>query len=802
MCLLVTATAAPVFAQRMSNERISEAIRLERTIKRRYLELIRIMHDVAKQLAKADPETAVAVESAAQRAEEALIADDMDRVVQLLQGGLILPADATQVKIIERLRQVLKALQGGDELEWLLFMTEMIKEQRARLALLIGRQRELEMHSRAVFKGEEMLSEMSALRPKVAPLQARQRKLLTAMDEVPESPMSLRFATVRGQIGEISSRMEDARKQLTKRFPSPDDMINSAVMARQVYRSASEVRAAVRTVLHEPDVIQFVKKEKVQAGPVELMKHLNAVVSELETAAHAFDKDDLDAALMAVAECEQRLKEARETFAEITTSDPQARALKKVMTEQEALAREFGEVRPVIEKTVPRDMSLDLPTSSLVDYKLGKSSIEDAKMMSAEEYQKMVSSALARAIQNHDMPGARQQQEQMLDMLADLVARLDAGITDVREWHTSPRFPIQKHDEMGIVKDLRHVLERYSSLSEAAGGEEKTPLALTGELRASMAGAGDMAVKAANLLGEEKAEPANGAQLEVIRLLTKVVEDMENMNTYDIGGFIEDFIEYWNALLERMLLKQKMCIEETKNVWAKRPPVGSKKPFARAQQLQMRTIARTQKGMQTDIWNMRKALDAVGELSRFGKASTVGRYGEKPGETLTERSAIGGPGKPVVFGMFVALIEIELEQIVKLLEAFDPGLDTQKRQELVKNHLEAMAGIGLEEPDEDDPSGSQPMASNNFMIGPKPPDESRKTVMRLMIALQEQINYRTQQLDEIKRAGKWNEDHEKEAGRLKEMQAMVHGNIVAFTLEDATWWKLMGQGRGIGRGGL
>ena len=800
--MLLAAWGGAALAQNMSNERISEAIRLERTIKRRYLELIRIMHEVAKQLAKADPDTAVAVESAAQKAEEALIADDMDRVVQLLQSGLVLPADATQVKIIERLRHVLKALQGGDELEWLLFMTEMIKEQRARLALLIGRQRELELHSRAVFKGEEMLKEMTGLRPKVAPLEARQRELLREMDEIPESPMSLRFAAVRGRIGEIAGRMEDARKQLTKAFPSPDDMINNAVAARQVHRSASEARAGVRTVLNEPDVLEYLKKGKPQAGAARLMKHLDAVVVELETAAHAFKKDDLDAALMAVAECEQRLKEAQETFGGITESDPQARALKKLMAEQEALANEFSEIRPVIEKAVPRDLSLDLPTGDLVDYKLGKSSIADTQMMTPQEYQEMLSSAIARAIRNHDIPGARQQQEQTLEMLGDLVARLEAGITDVREWHTSPRFPIQKHDEQGIVRDVRHVLERYSSLSEAAGGEEATPLAMTGELRASTAAAGHQALKAANLLGEEKAEPANGAQLEVIRLLAKVVEDMENTSTFDISGFIEDFIEYWNAMLERMLIKQKMCIEETKNVWARRPSAGGKKPFARAQQLQMRTIAKTQKGMQDDVWKMRKALDAVGEMSRFGKPSNVGRYGEKPGETLTERAAIGGPGKPVVFGMFVALIEIELEQIVKLLGAFDPGLDTQKRQELVKNHLEAMAGIGLEEPDDDDPSGSQPMASNDFQIGPKPPDESRKAVMRLMIALQEQINYRTQQLNEIKRSGKWTADHEKEAGRLKEMQVMVHGNIVGFTLKDATWWKLMGQGRGIGRGGL
>jgi len=810
--LFAVSVIEPAHAQKMSNERISEAIRLERTIKRRYLELIRIMHEVAKQLAKADPDTAVAIETAAQRAEEALIADDMDRVVQMLQSGLILPADATQGKIVERLRHVLKALQGGDELEWLLFMTEMIKEQRERLVLLVGRQRELEMHSRAVFKGEEMLAELKVLRPKVEPLAERQKKLLSAMDEVPESELSLRFAAARGEIGELAGRMADVGGQLNKAYPSPDDMINNATAARQMERSASEMRASVRTVLNEPDILEFVKREKVQGRSAELMEHIDAVVSELGKAAKAFDGNRLDEALLAVAECAHRLKEAQQTFGLITESDPQARALKKVLAEQEALSKDFAEIRPLVEKTVPRDLSVDLPSAGLVDYELGKSSVEKTRGMTAEEYQEMLSAAMRRAIENYDLPGARQQQEQTLNMLGDLVARLDDAAADIREWHTSPRFPIQKMDEEGIVKDLRHVLERYSSLSEAAGGAEKTPLAMTGELRSSMAGAADLAVKAAALLGDEKAEPANSAQLEVIRLLTKIVEDLENMNTYDIGGFIEDFLDYWNALLQRMLLKQKMCIEETKNVWKKRRPEGSEERFARAQQLQIRTIARTQDGMQDDVWQMRRALNAVVAVANNTATTSggaknapmpVSRYGEKPNETLTERAMGASLGKKAsVFGMFIALIEIELDNVVKKLEAFDPGLDTQKRQELVKSHLEAMAGIGLEEPDEDDLNAAQSMASNNFMIGPKPPDESRKAVMRLMISLQEQINYRTQQLDEIKRAGKWNKDHEKEAERLQEMQTMVHGNIVQFALKDAAWWNLTGQGRGIGRGGL
>ena len=78
----------------------------------------------------------------------------------------------------------------------------------------------------------------------------------------------------------------------------------------------------------------------------------------------------------------------------------------------------------------------------------------------------------------------------MLDMLVDMLGRIDDAAADVREWHTSPRFPIQKSDQQGIVDELRHIIERYASLTEAAGGDD-APLAMTGELRASMEGATD-----------------------------------------------------------------------------------------------------------------------------------------------------------------------------------------------------------------------------------------------------------------------------------------------------------------------
>lgn len=804
--LLSTATTrAQVPVSRASNERISEAIRLERTIKRRYLELIRIMHDVAKELAKADPDTAATVEEAAQKAEEALIAEDMDRVVQLLQSGLVLPADATQVRIIERLRAVLKALQGGDELEWALFMTEMIREQRARLAVLIGKQRELERHSRAVFKGGDMLAELDALRPQVAPLQEQQERLLTDTRDMPQSMISVNLGAVRGQIGEVVSRILEARKQLASSYPSPDEMVNNAATARAIHRAAIEARTGVRTVINQPDVDEFLVREKVKLLAPKLMGHLDAIVSELEIAARAYADDDLDAALIAVAECEHRLSEAGDAFTQIADADPQARALRQIFVAQEDLGRKFAEIRSVVEKTVPSDLSSSLPSSRLVDYDLGRSSIDTKAEDPALAYQAGVSAAIAKAIREHDIPGAVSQQEQMLNVLGDMMGRIDDATSDTREWHTSPRFPIQQRDQQGIADELRYIIERYASLTEAAGGED-APLAMTGELRASMEGAADLASKATALLGEEKAEPANTAQNETIRLMTKVLEDMENLNTGDISGFIEEFLEYWNALLERLLLKQKMCIEETKNVWKKRPPKGADQPYHRAQQLQMRTIARTQKGMKADVWKMRQALNALALTDSMSTAEAmnapmpVTRYGASEGQSLTQRSVVFQNGRPAVFGMFIALIEIELEQVVNLLEAFDPGLDTQKRQELIKNHLEAMIGIGAEEDNE--PNASQDMASNDFMVGPKEPDESRKAIMRLMIALQEQINYRTQQLEEIKRTGKWTEELDKEGERLDEMQTMVHGNILRFAIDDATWWNLAGQGRGIGRGGL
>jgi hypothetical protein len=783
-------TAAPAPA---SDGRIDEAIRLERTIKRRYLELVRIMHDVAQRLAKADPETAAAVEGAAQKAEEALIADDMDRVVQFLQSGLVLPADATQTKIIARLRDVLRALQGGDELDWTLFVMEMLKEQIENLRAVIARQRELERHSRAIFKGSEMKAELDAVRPRVEPLRDLQKQLLSHTQDLPQDAVSSGLGVARGQIDEVTRRIETARPQLTKAYPSPDEMANNVATVKSIHPSAVKMRTGVRTVLNQPDVQEFIAKVKAEPISGRLLEHLNAVVDELEKSARAYAADDLQNATVAVAECERRLADGMDALLQIGQANPHIRTLAQVMLDQEKVAKELGEVQTLVQRVLPQDMGSGLPASSPVPYSLGTSSRDVLRPPPGVEETAAAGSVIS-ALRRNDLPTATFQQEQILQILSDVVNRIDAGLGEIDDWQKNPRYPVQKRDQELIVKDLRHVIERTASLTESAT-EKAKPLMLTGELRASLDGAADLGLKAAGFLGEEKAQPANENQNEVIRLLTKVVEQMRNVNNELHSVMLQEIIEQWIALIQRMLLKQKMCIAETKDVWNKRKPGGEEGPYTRAQQLAIRKIGSTQDGMLKDLVRARQVLDLAAEADSAvpGQPKPPPKPKPEP-RTLAERAQLGGGGGMLgIAGIFVALIESDLHAVVKLLDALDAGLETQRRQQLIKERLEAIIGGVLGGDDSNDPNKSNPMSWNG-LVNPQAGSryEVRKEVLKMLITLQTQVNQRTADLDAVKRKGEWAEEHGKELSGLEEIQMLIYENVMKYAQEDAVWWGVSG----------
>ena len=199
-----------------------------------------------------------------------------------------------------------------------------------------------------------MLAELDGLRPQVAPLQEQQAKLLNDTRDMPQSMISVNLGAARGQIGEVVSRLMDTRKQLSSPYPSPDQMTENAATARTIHRAAVEARTGVRTVLNQPDVAAFLASQNVKPLAPKLIENLSAVVDELDLAARAFTDDDLDAALLAIAECEQRLSEADDAFTQIADADPQARALRQIFTAQETLAKQFAEIRSTVEKTVPQ----------------------------------------------------------------------------------------------------------------------------------------------------------------------------------------------------------------------------------------------------------------------------------------------------------------------------------------------------------------------------------------------------------------------------------------------------------------
>ena len=749
--ILAGLCAAPAPAQTPAGSRaggpVTDAIRLQKVMKKRYQELILIMAEVSRNLEATDPDTAAAISAAAQRAEAALIANDMDKVIGLLQAGLIIPADVTQAKVILRLREVLNALRGEDGLEWRLFLLQELQQQLADLALLIQRQQLLERKSAMLAFGERMRAEITDVRGRVSGVSGRQEVLLSRTRRLSPSPAAMEFAGVRQGIAGLLRRFDTGKDSLWNPTPPPDQMARNVVAVRRYHAETAQMRTDMRSLLNREVIQRALAALPPDRQGLNVVESIGRAADELYASAKAMVDNDLKEGHLALLEAKAQLEEALHLLDETVQAFSDVKPAVKIAADQKEVDDATTQLEPAMRKLFPAGLAAvdDSPSN---DARVAESPDRLEARPTHWAQQSPVLLAL-------DPVGTAARQQRALERLQDWSTRLEESLWEIDRLKDDPRYPAQQKDQQSIVTDLRAMLDVNRRRAETVEDDAE----LTGFfslLRVAMENAADCAAEAAAFLGNERPAQANPKQNEVIHLLTTVRERIGPELKMDKNKYAMN--EQMLARIQRMIIKERICRARTQVIWEKRPAEGT---FGRTERLRIEAVARIQGGLEADFkicWQVMNTAHNVG-------------FGLFPPEAR----------------ILLELARTESEQVEKRLLAYDVGPETQQGQDVVLERLQAIAtllGPGFAETP---PEMDRKFTYDSF-ISRMSLHRTRINEIGLLVTLQEDINRRTAQVEKARRSGKITAAVEQEAEQLRQLQEHVRQGLLKFALADAASW--------------
>ena len=726
---------------------VAEAIRLQQLVKKRYLELTRIMGEVSRRLEATDPKTAAAISAAAQRAEAAAIAGDMDKVIVLLQNGLIVPADVTQGKVILRLREVLNALRGEDGLEWRLFILQELQEQMADLTLLIQRQQVLERQSRMLGFGEQMKKAFIEGRTRIEALAGRQEAILGRTRDLTPSPAAMEFTGVRQGMGGIIRQFDTARDELWNPTPPPDQLARNIVAIRRYHAQTVTLRTDLRTLFNSDTVLRAVESLPAGRRGQHVVDSVGKAADELDRSAKAMAANDLKEGLLSLSEAKALLRESLAALDETLQGFGDVQPAVRITADQKAMDDDITKAEPLMRELFPGGLAA-IDDSPAGNERVTEWSDRLTTRPSAWAAQSPVLLAL-------DPAGTAARQEQSLTRLRDWVSRLEEGLGDIDRLKDDPRYPAQKKEQDGITTDLRSILDINKRRAETVENDAELT-AIFSVLRTAIENAADASGKAAGYLEKELPRDANPRQNDVIHFLTTVRDRVGPELKMDKNKYAMN--EQMLARIQRMIIKQRICLAQAKTVWDKRGKDGS---FGRTESLLIEAIARDQGSLEDDFkmcWEIMNLAHNVG-------------FGLFPPEAR----------------MMLELARAEVQEIVKRLQKYDPGAQTQRMQEVVIERLKVIASLLSDSSIPSPPELDRQFTYDSF-VSRMNLHNTRVQILALLAQMQNDINRRTTMIDNARRAGTASAAMEQEVEQIRLLQEHVRVKLAGYAEQDARSW--------------
>ena len=749
------ATGASAAPPGPPSRRVDKAILLQRDVRRRYMELIQTMQQVAAKLEQSDPETAAALSAAAQKAEAALIADDMEKVITLLRSGLIVPADSTQAKIIRRLRQVLEALYGADE-DWeaRVQRLERLRRQMEALKDIMRRQRSLERMSSALAFGAETIAQIDAADAKARAMRSGQHDLMLRTEKLTFKAGGQDLSAARRNLREFLRRLDALKEALADAFPLPDTVAANIASAQTLAGEAVTARIEVKTLVNRLAGGTGAAPEAASA-----VECLAKTAAELWKVAEALKKDRLADAQVAGAEAQSQLAAAVGVLDTAVVTLLGSGDAGRIVGAQQDLAGQAGALLGEVDKLAPPGGAPEDAEDEEGPQVVGRKHVVARqtylrKSSKGPESPVIAGMEAARtALGGADKASAGFAQAQVLRALDGWIERLTLERSRIRAVRADPHYAEQAIGQEKLADEMQ-MLARGEVPGRKKTDDAEAPPGLPGDLGVVVTDASKLARRAAEFLGRKEPAPANKLQREILALLEYTLEELKSEYEVTANVLLEELGQQVLSALERVLLQQQVASADTIALWKKRQPDGT---YARAEQLRFRVVSRTQG----------KVLALMDEMRRV--MSTA----------MSSHQVVLFP--PTAY-LILDMVAADVKVCEQRLTAEDGGPETQRIQKL---NEERLAGLLKAMRPAIESLTTPPAWADNSWGTVEVSRVDRVAEVLMLLTLQAQINRRTEELEKMRAAGRTDGvDVPAELDKLAGQQVAVTGMLEGILAND------------------
>ena len=248
--LLALAASAAVAPAQQPATAGSEVPYTQQRLRKQFQALVRKMVEVADLLAEREPATARAIRAAVDQAQRAFIDENMAKVVEHFNKGLMALAQSTQADVVEELRKVLRTLQQGD----LSADAEKVRQWREylqRVEELTKRQEEHLQRSKLAAEGRELSERMKALAERLEKIVKRQEQLLKRTKALPPADQAVRkLARLREEVRKLIQAQGSLKADSLR--ASPGKLLLAAEAQKLLQQRATAVADKLRAAGGDP----------------------------------------------------------------------------------------------------------------------------------------------------------------------------------------------------------------------------------------------------------------------------------------------------------------------------------------------------------------------------------------------------------------------------------------------------------------------------------------------------------------------------------------------------------------------
>jgi len=257
--LLTAAGLAAAPEEKVTPRKATELLETVRLTKEEFTKLIGKFYEVADLLEKGEPETAKVLREAANQARRALIADNMDDVMEHIEKGLMTMAAQQGKGVKESLEEILRILrQGSLDLDKRVKRLADWNKTRQDIDKLLAKQRELEKDSR-LKSSREFDKKMQAHADKLNSIISEQKGLLDKAQKLPGGAESAKkLADLRKSVRALITKQEKLQG-VTRRAPLaklPLVAPSQTKLAGEADKAKSDLDAAAK----DPKLAEALKK--------------------------------------------------------------------------------------------------------------------------------------------------------------------------------------------------------------------------------------------------------------------------------------------------------------------------------------------------------------------------------------------------------------------------------------------------------------------------------------------------------------------------------------------------------------